>query len=157
MATRRLTLAVILLLGVSFLAACGMRTRADKLKEATLAYNSDVRWSRFRAAARNLPEDRRDAWVAAMDKAARYIRILEYDMRPVRIQGDEAVFEVDLSYMRAPGVTVERKRRRQHWSYESGSWTLEREEEVEFRPPLDEPPGDLPLLSAPDAASRDGE
>lgn len=154
MATRRFTIALTVLLAASFIAGCGMRTRADKLKEATLSYNNDVRWSRFRAAARALPPARREAWVAAMDNAARYIRILEYDMRAVRIEGDDAVFEIDLSYMRSPGVTVERKRRLQHWSYADGNWTLNREQEVELvQPGMDEPPGDLPLLSDPATAS----
>lgn len=144
---RRLVV-VLPLLGLLVASCAGYKNARDKLHATSFTFNDNVRWQRFRAAARSIPEPRREAWVVAMERAARSFTIADWDMVPVEIGDDTAVLHVDLVYLQSPGVTVQHMRRRQVWRHDLGDWTLESDIEVPYEE-SGAPPG-LPDLVGPE-------
>ncbi len=129
--------------------ACGpgYRSPEEKLQDTATRFNDNVRWQRYRAAALALPLDRREAWVAAMERASRHFTVADYEVRPVEVGAEQAILQVDMVYHRVGGVVIEQMRRRQTWGYEGGGWLLVADVEI---PRLEGPPPDsLPELSAP--------
>ena len=124
-----------------------MKTESEKLRDEVRRFNENVRWGRYRAAATRLPVERRDVWIASMERAGRTFRILEYEVRPVAVQGDMAVILVDMVYHATHDMVIRRVRRRQVWR-DKGGWYLESEHQLtpQSMPPPDVFPdfGDLP-------------
>jgi hypothetical protein len=150
--------ALVILALAGAVTACngGLKTASEKLRDASFSFNEDVRWQRFRVAARALPPQRREAWIAAMQRAATAFRVVDFELRPVSIGDTRALVEVDLTYYRYPALTIEQQRRRQDWRYADGVWTLVGD--TEYVPP---PGGELPdkmpeLLSPNDPAVAPG-
>lgn len=135
------------LLLASLLVGCQTTSSSQKLRDAVLHFHDNVRWQRYREAARALPPHRRAAWTTAMARMGRMISIDEYDMRPVEIGDDYAVIEVDLAYHRHDDMRVKREKRQQVWRLVDGAWVLESDAEVA----IDERalPDRFPELSAP--------
>jgi hypothetical protein len=131
------------------------KTSGEKLKIEVRRFNENVRWQRFRAAAKSIPTERRDDWVGAMEHAATALRITDYDVRPVEVGTDIALMDVDIGYHRIDQVVIKRVRRRQTWRYEGGGWMLESETDI---PIVDGPvPENLPRLqAAPESGEPSG-
>ena len=145
---RRKALLFLLVVSVLGATACGLRTRGAKLQSAVTAYNENMRWLRIPQAAQALAPDRRMAWIARLKAVASDLNILEYEVRPIRISDNEAVFEVDLSYYVQPEVHVRRLKRHQRWIYEHERWVLDSEREaVQDKP--SRPVEGCPELSSP--------
>lgn len=138
---------VMALLALSVLPSCRTASSSQKLRDAVLHFHDNVRWQRYREAARALPPHRRAAWTTAMTRMGRMVSIDEYDMRPVEVGDDYAVIEVDLAYHRHDDMRVKREKRQQTWRFVEGAWVLESDAEVA----LDERglPERFPELSAP--------
>ena len=123
------------------------KSQTEQLRDEVTRFNDNVRWGRYRAASVQIPDQRRDVWVASMERAGRAFRILEYEVRPQAVQGDMAVILVDMVYHAAHDVVIQRVRRRQVWR-QKGGWYLESEHQVipQSMPPPDVFPefGDLP-------------
>jgi hypothetical protein len=126
---------------------CSNATTSEKLRDTVLHFNDNVRWQRYRDAARALPPRRRAAWVTAMSRFGQVVSIDEYDMRPVEVGEDFAVIEVDLAYHRHDDLKVHREKRQQMWWLVDGAWMLKSDEKVI----LDESklPDRFPELTAP--------
>lgn len=119
----------VLLLGVLPLASasCAALYRSrpgEELKRSVRRFHEDLRWERYRSAARHLAPERRDEWVRAMREAGRSMRITEYRAQPVRVGDERAVVEVYLRYRDRDGVHVSRAMRRQVWRRRGGEWQL---------------------------------
>lgn len=138
----------------SISSGCSSATSSQKLRDTVLHFNDNVRWQRYRDAARALPPRRRAAWVTAMSRVGRVVSIDEYDMRPVEVGKDYAVIEVDLSYHRRDDLKVRREKRQQIWRLVEGAWILESDREVV----LDEHqlPDRFPELLAPRSKDERG-
>lgn len=144
MTTRIIPLLLIVATGA--LAACGStKTRPQQLRETVRVYNDNVRWKRFHAAARHIPQRQRDRWLHQAERAGKSMVIVDYEAIPVTIGDERAVIAVDLAYYRMPGVVVERARRKQVWVYKSGDWRLE-SERITAVPEPDATPAELPEL-----------
>jgi len=131
----------------SVLGGCQTTSSSQKLRDAVLHFNDNVRWQRYREAARALPPHRRAAWTTAMTRMGRMVSIDEYDMTPVEVGDDYAVISVDLAYHRHDDMRVKREKREQIWRFIEGAWVLESDSEVA----IDERrlPERFPELSAP--------
>jgi len=141
----------VLLLSLLTIVATGCATSSprEQLHDVVLHFNDNVRWQRYREAARALPPRRRAAWVKAMSRMGRVVRISEYDMRPVEVGDTYAVIEVDLSYHRQDDLVVRREKREQMWRLVEGVWQLESDTEVVVEE--GQLPDRFPELSAPSA------
>ncbi len=148
-------LALAALLGAGAAACNAYTSPREKLQDATLAYHNGVRWQRYEIAARALPPERRQAWVQAMERLARSVHILDFELVPIEVGDERAIVEVDIAYTRAAAMVVERMRRRQSWTYVEGAWRLTGEEEVALPvPDEDEAPATWPeFATAPTAAA----
>ena len=145
------------LLAALLVSACGpgYQSSREKLHETATRFNDNVRWQRYRAAAAALPLDRRESWVAAMQRASQHFTVADYEVRPVEVGPEQAVLEVDMVFHRVGGVVIEQMRRRQIWQYASGSWLLVSDMEI---PHTEGPPPDsLPELQAPPAVAAGHE
>ena len=143
---------VALLLSVSMalsVSACSrlVKSQSELLRDEVSRFNDNVRWGRYRAAATQIPDERREIWVASMERAGRAFRILDYEVRPQVVQDDMAVVFIDMVYHPANDVIIQRVRRRQIWK-KTGNWYLESEHQMapQRMPPPDMFPefGDLP-------------
>jgi len=108
------------------------KSQTELLRDEVNRFNDNVRWGRYRAAATQLPAERRDIWVASMERAGRAFRVLEYEVRPQQVEGDRAVVAVDMVYHPIHDVVIRRVRRRQVWR-KDGSWYLESEHQVDSK------------------------
>ena len=130
--TLKRLVAVSLVLAVALeCVACtaAFKGQAEQLKDEVVQFNENVRWGRYRAAARWVPGKHRDLWVRQMERAGQVFRITDYEVTPVEISPELAVMYVDVSYHRVGGVLVERSRRKQTWKYVD-TWTLASEKEI---------------------------
>ena len=107
-----------------------VKSRTELLREEVSRFNDYVRWGRYRTAAKQVPSERRDVWIASMERAGRAFRILEYEVRPQVVDGDEAVVVVDMVYHPINGVVIRRARRRQVWK-NAGGWYLDSEHQID--------------------------
>ena len=107
-----------------------VKGRTELLREEVSRFNDNVRWGRYRTAAKQLPAERRDIWIASMERAGRAFRILEYEVRPQVVQGDQAVVLVDMVYHPVNDVVIRRVRRRQVWK-NAGGWYLDSEHQID--------------------------
>lgn len=131
MTSRRILLA--LLVTSTLATACGYyRSPADKLRESVLRYNDAVRWRHWKAAAAFVPAQRRDEFISRKEAEAETFRITDFEVRDVRQEdeGDTALVLIEFAWHRYPSLQVHRTRMRQTWSYETGAWLLEKQEEV---------------------------
>ncbi len=118
------------------LGGCGSyKSPGEKLRDAAWRFNESVRWGRFSVAAQALPAARRGAWLKAMERTAGALRVLEFDMTPVRVGSKRALVQVDLAYVRASDPVVRQQRRQQIWRYDDGRWILEADHEVQLTAP----------------------
>ena len=143
---------VALLLSVSMalsVSACSrlVKSQSELLRDEVSRFNDNVRWGRYRAAATQIPDERREIWVASMERAGRAFRILDYEVRPQVVQDDMAVVFIDMVYHPTNDVIIQRVRRRQIWK-KTGNWYLESEHQMtpQRMPPPDMFPefGDFP-------------
>ena len=145
----RSKLSLLLLVSLLLTPACAsLRSKTEKLNDSTFAYHNDVRWQRYRSAAVAIPLQRRETWVQGMQRAAKDMRIVEYDYRPVEVADDRAVYEVDLSFYRARVFVVERQKRRQVWLYLGSRWFLDSDREI--IKPTEPQPGGFPDIEPAD-------
>ena len=107
-----------------------VKSRTEVLREEVSRFNDNVRWGRYRTAAKQLPAERRDVWIASMERAGKAFRILEYEVRPQVIEGEHAIVLVDMVYHPVDDVVIRRVRRRQVWKNEGG-WFLASEHQVD--------------------------
>jgi len=107
------------------------KNQTEVLRDEVMRFNENVRWGRYRAAATQLPRERREGWVSSMESAGRTFRILEYEMRPQMVGEDTAIVVVDVTYHANHDVVIQRTRRRQVWKHD-GDWYLDAEHEVAF-------------------------
>ncbi len=107
-----------------------VKGRTELLREEVARFNDNVRWGRYRTAAKQLPPERRDVWIASMERAGRAFRILEYEVRPQVVQGDQAVVLVDMVYHPINEAVIRRVRRQQVWK-NAGGWYLDSEHQVD--------------------------
>lgn len=147
-----------LALGLVLAAGCGSyKSPGEKLRDAAWRFNESVRWGRFSVAAKALPPTRRGPWLKAMERTAGALRVLEFDMTPVRVGSKRALVQVDLSYVRASDPVVRQQRRQQLWRYDDGHWMLEADREVQLAAPkASGPPARLPDFVAGDARAGAG-
>lgn len=147
--------ALVLALFGPTIAGCGSlyKSKPEQLKASVRTFNENVRWKRYHAASDFIPEERREAWARAMERAGAVFTVTDYDFAPVLVEGDEAIIQVDLTYHRVHGVVVLPMRRKQVWVYANNEWYLDADTEVEIG---DEPPPDrLPDLIAPIEVAED--
>jgi len=130
-------------------AGSGNMSPTEKLKRIAYRFNENVRWQRFEHASKNVPLERREIWVAAMERAAHSLRIVEYEMRPVLLTEDVSILELDLTYYRMHDHVIAHQRRRQVWKNEEGGWILKSDKEYVRKKPA-EPVDNFPDLEAPD-------
>ncbi len=152
MRSMRLVVAALALAVALETVACGaaFKGQGEQLKEEVVQFNENVRWGRYRAAARWVPGKHRDQWVRQMERAGQVFRITDYEVTPVEITEDLAVMYVDVSYHRVNGVLLEKSRRKQTWKYVD-SWTLASEKEIPIEDVLPDKmpefmPEDEPLI-----------
>ena len=107
-----------------------VKSRTELLREEVARFNDNVRWGRYRTAAKQLPSERRDVWIASMERAGRAFRILEYEVRPQVVNGDQAIVLVDMVYHPTNDVVIRRARRRQVWK-NVGGWYLDSEHQID--------------------------
>ncbi len=156
--TRRIAilLAATMFVGLlSVIGGCGSlyKSKPEQLKASVRTFNENVRWKRYHAASDFIPEERREAWARAMERAGAVFTVTDYDFAPVLVEGDEAIIQVDLTYHRVHGVHVLPMRRKQVWQYVNNEWYLDSDTEVEVS---DEPlPDSLPDLLAPIEVAED--
>ena len=135
------TLSVTLCLSVgAALIGCsgtGNLSPTEKLKRIAHRFNENVRWQRFEHASKNLPMERRELWVAAMEHAAHSLRIVEYEMRPVLLTESLSIVELDLTYYRVHDHVIAHQRRRQVWKNEDSGWVLQSDKEHIRKAPVD--------------------
>lgn len=127
------------------------KSRTELLREEVARFNENVRWGRYRAAATQLPMARRDVWISSMERAGRAFRILEYEVRPQAVEGDQAVVLVDMVYHATNDVVIRHARRRQVWK-NVGGWYLESEHQIDAQQSA--PPERFPEFSAPPQSAR---
>ena len=142
--------ALVLLPVVAFFTlGCGgpEQTPGAMLQRATTSFLDDMRWQRYDEAARHIPHHRRRAWITAMTRASRVLRIDEYRIQAVHLTPGHADIEVELTYHRADDPVVRRMLRRQVWKQVQDLWTLVADEPM----PTDRapPPSGLPQLDRP--------
>ena len=109
---------------------CSTLSPKEKLHDVVLHFNDNIRWQRYREAARAIPPRRRSAWVKAMRRMGQMVRIDEVEMRPVEVNSDFAIIEVDLSYHRQDDLRVRTEKREQVWRFEDEAWHLESDREI---------------------------
>ena len=145
--------ALVLTIGLQS-AACGamFKGQAEQLKDEVVQFNENVRWGRYRAAARWLPAKHADGWVRQMERAGQAFRITDYEVTPVEVAEEHAVMHVDVSYHRVNGVLIETMRRKQTWKFVDG-WKLQSEKEIPLERNLPDkmpdflPDNDRPLIN----------
>ena len=137
-----------LLLALTFVApGCTTLSPKQKLHDVVLHFNDNVRWQRYREAARALHPRRRSAWITAMRRMGQVVSIGEYEIRPVEVAESYAIIEVDLSYHRQDDLRVRTEKREQVWRLEKGKWHLESDREIIVD--QSQLPDRFPELSAP--------
>ncbi len=107
-----------------------VKSRTELLRDEVSRFNDNVRWGRYRVAATQVPAERRDIWIASMERAGRAFRILEYEVHPQTVDVDQAIVMVDMVYHPTNDVVIRHVRRRQVWK-NVGGWYLESEHQVD--------------------------
>lgn len=106
-------------------------------------YNNAMRWRNWEAAARYVPEDRRDDFMARKDGQGDRMRVTDFEVRDVRhdSRAKRAFVIVEFAWHRYPSLTMERTRLRQEWDFLGGrsGWVLRDQTEIEIEEESDDP------------------
>lgn len=125
---RRAACLALLVLGAG---ACGgADTRRDDLLQAVRSFNEALRWATYESAARWVPADRREAFLAGLRDGVGPRRITEFTIRRLRVEPgpvDRAVAVVEMAWYRLPDTTVHTEVRYQTWRYEGRRWWMTEE------------------------------
>jgi hypothetical protein len=84
------------------------------------AFNQDLRWGRIQQAAQQMPEEKREAFVALFDAEEppfRFTSIEVLSATPKGIDGREVDVLVAWEYYTPPGLTERKLRQKQQWRF----------------------------------------
>ncbi len=90
------------------------------IDESLNAFNQDLRWGRIQQAAQQMPEERREAFIALFDTEEppfRFTSIEVLSTTPKGIEGREVDVLVSWEYYRPPALTERKLRQKQFWRF----------------------------------------
>ena len=146
--TRLIGWVVLCGLVLSVAAGCGSyKNTTEKLRLTATAFNENLRWNRLVAASKSIPVNKRSGWIRQMRSVFSAMRIVDYNVTPVRVGSTRALVDIQLAYYYVPDPTVRRERRRQVWRFSQGKWLLESDKKLRVKRPLE-------MRKMPDFESR---
>ena len=112
----------------------GYTSPGEKLQRAVFRYNNAVRWSNYAVAAKYIPEDTRQAYLAERRDASNNLRILEFNIDEVRHANlaNKAEVLVTFQWVQPSSNVVQHATYTQHWHYgEDKTWLLKKRVKTE--------------------------
>jgi len=100
------------------------------LRTTVIAFNEDVRWGRYRYAASAIPERYRETWIKRQEAVGKSLKITEYEVNPIQIDGEAAHVNVDISFHGTRDMVVRKVRRRQEWRRIGSAWFIVSDREI---------------------------
>jgi len=140
--------AVLLVVIASFAltCACGSaQNRRSALRDAVREYTDATRWGHIAKAATFIPAKKRGDFVRRRRRAASSLRILEIDIRDVRLAADQTTARVIVALaFTAGGDPVTRRHLvDQHWKWTTAGWMLKSRKRVKAPAPGATNPEDI--------------
>lgn len=132
-------------LALSF-AACGSaQNRNTALRDAVREYADATRWGHISKAATFVPPAKRAEFVRGRRRAAASLRILEVDLRGVRLAADNenARVVVAIAFTAGGDPVIQRHLVEQKWQWQRQGWMLVSRKRVKAPPPTATKPADL--------------
>jgi len=118
---------VALLLSILGSVACSADpTVRDDLPQCVLDFSEALRWKHLPAALKFVSPDHREAFINAVQAAAKEAEVLDFEVVALNVQpdGKSAQATVMFSYMRSGNLTLVNGVEIQHWSLRDGNWVL---------------------------------
>ena len=138
MKIRMIGWAALLVLSLGIVTGCGSyKNTTEKLRLTATSFNENLRWNRLVAASKSIPASKRSAWIREMRSVFSAMRIVDYNVTPVRVGSTRALVDISLAYYYVPDPTVRRERRRQVWRLSQGNWLLESDKKLRVKRPLE--------------------
>lgn len=137
------------------LTACIGAMEYSTLDQVTIAareYNQDVRWGRFDQAAKHVPVDTRDRFIAKHSNLEDDLDIDDFEMSGIEVAKSKktAIARIEYTWSLKSRGIVEKTTTKQHWERRDGDWVLASEERVKGSPLVffDEPKDTAPSGNA---------
>ena len=105
-------------------AACGAAPHGETLMDAVRTYNDGVRWSRFAAAARQVPARQREEFLDEREELAEDLRITDYEVVRVKEKGETADVQVKVTWYKDSEGTVRDTWAKQAWERRGKAWRI---------------------------------
>ncbi len=136
----------LVLVTTALISACGStQNRRGALRDAVRDYAEATRWGHVAKAATFIPAKKRPEFIQRRRRAASSLRILEVDMRGVRLSADQTTARVIVAVaFTANGDPVTRHHLvDQHWRWTSSGWMLTSRKRVKAPAPGATEPADI--------------
>ncbi len=108
----------------------------DQVTIAAREYNQDVRWGRFDKAAKHVPVDTRDRFIAKHSNLEDELDIEDFEMSGIEVDKTKKTATARVEYtwsLKARGI-VEKTTTKQKWERRDSEWVLASEERVKGAP-----------------------
>lgn len=132
--------------GVAGLVSCGgAQNRNTALRDAVREYADATRWGHIAKAATFVPVAKRAEFLEGRRRAAAAMRILEVDLRGVRLAPDNesAQVIVAIAFTADGSPVIQRHLVEQKWRWQRTGWMLIGRDRVKAPPPTATKPADL--------------
>ncbi len=108
----------------------------DQVSIAAREYNQDVRWGRFDKAAKHVPVDTRDRFIAKHSNLEDELEIADFEMSGVEVDKSKKAATARIEYtwsLKTRGI-VEKTTTKQRWERRDSEWVLASEERIKGAP-----------------------
>ena len=108
----------------------------DQVTIAAREYNQDVRWGRFDSAAKHVPVDTRDRFIAKHANLEDDLEIADFEMAGIEVDKTKKSATARIEYtwsLKTRGI-VEKTTTKQRWERRDSEWVLASEERVKGAP-----------------------
>lgn len=115
----------------------GTQNRNTALRDAVREYADATRWGHIGKAATFVPAAKREAFLDGRRRAAASMRIVEVDVRGVRLAADNesAQVIVAIAFTEGGDPVIQRHLVQQKWRWQQTGWNLVARERVKAPPP----------------------